>query len=102
NKLVSIFRKDNEILVAHGILEDDIYGLEVDVELRFSNLEIVSIEGRWKRAENSECERAVPFLQEAVGFRMEDDFTQRIQRVVGRKSCRHFADIIIECCYAAR
>ncbi|MGB6067025.1 MAG: PHP domain-containing protein [Desulfomonilaceae bacterium] len=102
NKLVSVYRKDNDILVAHGVLEDDIYGLEVDVELGISNLEIVSIGGRWKRAENSQCQRAVPFLQEAVGFRMEDDFTQKVQKVVGRRACRHFADIILECCHAAQ
>lgn len=102
NKLVSIYRKDPDTLIAHGVLEDDIYGLEVDLELGISNLEILSIEGKWKRAENSECRRAVPFLQEAVGLRMEEDFIQKVQKIVGRKSCRHFADIILECCDAAR
>jgi predicted metal-dependent phosphoesterase TrpH len=102
NKLVSIYRKDADTLVAHGLLEDDIYGLEVDVALRLPELEIVSVGGKWKRAENSECYRAVPFLQEAIGFRMDDGFTQRVQKTVGRMACRHFADILLECCYAAR
>jgi predicted metal-dependent phosphoesterase TrpH len=102
NKLVSIYRKDTNTLVGHGLLEDDIYGLEVDVALRLPDLEIVSVGGKWKRAENSECHRAVPFLQEAVGFRMDDGFTQRVQKTVGRMACRHFADILLECCYAAR
>jgi predicted metal-dependent phosphoesterase TrpH len=102
NKLVSIYRRDPDTLVAHGLLEDDIYGLEVDVALRLPDLEIVSVDGKWKRAENSECYRAVPFLQEAIGFRMDDGFTQRVQKSVGRMACRHFADILLECCYAAR
>jgi len=102
NKLVSIYRKDVDTLVAHGLLEDDIYGLEVDVALRLPEMEIVSVGGKWKRAENSECYRAVPFLQEAIGFRMDDGFTQRVQKTVGRMACRHFADILLECCYAAR
>ncbi|MGD2126707.1 MAG: CehA/McbA family metallohydrolase [Desulfobacteraceae bacterium] len=102
NKLVSIYRKDQDRLLAHGILEDDIYGLEVDVAISIAHLEILSIEGRWKRAENFECPRAIPFLQEAVGFRMGEGFSQRVRKIIGRKACRHFADIIIECCDAAQ
>ncbi|UCF57349.1 MAG: DUF2889 domain-containing protein, partial [Deltaproteobacteria bacterium] len=102
NKLVSIYRKNEGTLLAHGILEDDIYGLEVDVALGLSDLEILSIEGKWNRTENSECPRAIPFLQEAVGFRMDEGFSQKVRKIIGRKACRHFADILLECCYAAR
>jgi hypothetical protein len=102
NKLVSISRKDKDTLLAHGILEDDIYGLEVDLALSLSDLVILSIEGTWSRTENSECYRAIPFLQEAVGFRMDEGFSQKVRKTLGRKACRHFADIILECCYAAR
>lgn len=102
NKLVSIFRKDAHILQARGILEDDIYGMELGVAITLPDLEIVSIQGKWTRMENSECPRAVPFLQEALGFRLTDQgFTQKVQKTVGRKSCRHFANILLECCDAA-
>ena len=102
NKLVSIYRKDEDTLLAHGILEDDIYGLEVDVAISISYLEILSIEGKWSRTENSECPRAIPFLQEAVGFRMDEGFSQKVRKTIGRKACRHFADIILECCDASQ
>ncbi len=102
NKLVSVYRKDQDRLLAHGILEDDIYGLEVDVAISIPHLEILSIEGRWKRAENVECPRAIPLLQEAVGFRMGEGFSQKVRKIIGRKACRHFADIILECCDAAQ
>jgi predicted metal-dependent phosphoesterase TrpH len=102
NKVVSILKKDEATLMAHGILEDDIYGLEIDVAIGIDDLEIKSIEGKWIRTENSECYRALPFLQEAVGSRIEEGFAQRIQKSVGRKACRHFADILIESCDAAR
>jgi predicted metal-dependent phosphoesterase TrpH len=101
NKLVSIYRKDQDRLLAHGILEDDIYGLEVNVAISIPRLEILSIEGRWKRAENVECPRAIPLLQEAVGFRMGEGFHQKVRKIIGRKACRQFADIILECCDAA-
>ncbi|MFH0789871.1 MAG: PHP domain-containing protein [Pseudomonadota bacterium] len=102
NKLVSVYREGPELLVAHGILEDDIYGLEVDVTLGLSDLEIKAIQGRWKRAENSECIRGLPLLQEAVGFHMGEGFIAQVQKIIGRKVCRHFADILLEACYAAR
>ena len=101
-KLVSIYRKDGDTLTAQGILEDDIYGLELDVTLSLSNLEIISIEGGWKRAENRECVRAIPFLQEAVGFRLDEGFSEKVKKIVGRKACRHFAEMLLECCYTAR
>lgn len=101
NKLVSVYR-DGDALSVHGVMEDDIYGLEVDLVLSLSGMEILSIGGKWNRMENSECPRALSFLQEAVGFRMNGDFTQKVQKIVGRKSCRHFADLILECCDAAR
>jgi predicted metal-dependent phosphoesterase TrpH len=102
NKLVSIQRKDEDTLTAHGVLEDDIYGLEVDVTLSLSDLKILSIEGKWGRTENSECPRAIPFLQEAVGLRMDEGFSRRVNKTVGRKACPHFANILLECCHAAR
>ncbi|MFH1349585.1 MAG: PHP domain-containing protein [Pseudomonadota bacterium] len=102
NKVVSIERKDEKILIAHGVLEDDIYGLEIEVAINVTKMEIISIEGKWNRQENAECPRAIPFLQEAVGFLMDEGFSQKVKKIIGRKACRHFADILLECCYAAK
>jgi predicted metal-dependent phosphoesterase TrpH len=102
NKLTSVFRKGEDRLSVHGVMEDDIYGLEIDLDLSLSDLEILSIQGRWNRMENAECPRAIPFLQEAVGFQIDQDFTQKVQKIVGRRSCRHFADLLLECGEAAR
>jgi predicted metal-dependent phosphoesterase TrpH len=102
NKLTSVYRKDGETLSVHGVLEDDVYGLEVDLDFGLPDLAIHRIGGRWNRMENAECPRAIPFLQEAVGFRMDEAFTQKVQKVLGRKACRHFADLVLECAEAAR
>jgi len=102
NKLVSVFQKDQDTLMVHGLLEDDIYGLEVEVTWSLADLEIVSIDGKWKRAENSYCSRGIPFLQEAVGFLLDEGFPQRVQKIIGRKVCRHFADLLLECGDVAR
>ncbi|MBW1773676.1 MAG: PHP domain-containing protein [Deltaproteobacteria bacterium] len=102
NKVVSITRQGEDTLLARGILEDDIYGLEIEVALSLSSLEILSVEGKWNRAENRECPRAIPFLQEAVGYRITEGFSQKVRKTVGRKACRLFADILLECCHAAK
>jgi predicted metal-dependent phosphoesterase TrpH len=97
-KAVSVQRIDEDLLKAHGVLEDDIYGLEIDVVFHLSDLEIRSIQGKWTRMENSLCHLALPFLQESVGFKIRDGYVQEIQKTMGRKACRHFANILIECC----
>ena len=103
NKTVGIEQIDRDTLLAHGVLDDTIYGLEIHVGLRISDLEIVSIEGNWHRATTPECSRAVPLIQGAVGLRVEEEgFVQKVHKIVGRKACRHFANILIECCEAAR
>ncbi|MBI4776042.1 MAG: CehA/McbA family metallohydrolase [Deltaproteobacteria bacterium] len=103
NKTVGIERVDPDTLLAHGILGDYIYGLEIRVRLSISDLEIVSIEGKWHRATTPECSRAVPLIQGAVGLRVEEEgFVQKVNKIIGRKACRHFANILVECCEAAK
>ncbi|MCX5829053.1 MAG: PHP domain-containing protein [Deltaproteobacteria bacterium] len=102
NKVTSVLRKSEDILSVHGVMEDDIYGMEIDIDLVLSNLEIRSIRGIWNRMENSDCPRAIPYLQEAVGYRIDEDVTQKVQKIIGRLACRHFADLILECFDAVR
>lgn len=103
NKLVSIFQNDPDILMVHGILDDDIYSLEIDVSIKMSEVKILAIDGKWNRWTTPECPRSTAFLQEAVGFRIEEEgFSEKIRKTVGRKSCRHYANLLTECCYAAK
>ncbi len=102
NKLVTISKDDDATLTIHGVLEDHIFGLELNVIIHMDDLKIHSIDGKWNRQETPECHRAVPFLQEAVGYKIDDqDFGRQINKMVGRKSCPHYANLLIECCDAA-
>lgn len=101
-KMVGIDRRDKGALYVHGVLDDDIYSLEVDVSLSISDLEILSIDGKWHRWTTPECPRSTQFLQEAVGLRVESGFTQKVHKIVGRKACRHYANILLECCHTAK
>jgi predicted metal-dependent phosphoesterase TrpH len=101
-KLVNIINNNDGTLAVHGTLADHIYQIEVDMVIGIDDLAIRAMDGKWIRAENSECRRAIPFLKNAIGFKLDrDDFTQQVNKHVGRKSCPHFANLIIECCDAA-
>lgn len=102
NKLVSAARMDEETLSIHGILDDDIYSVEIDLRVRIRDLCFLSIDGKWNRWTTPECPGATDFLQEAEGFCIDEGIDDRIHKVVGRKACRHFANLLIECCYVAK
>jgi len=103
NKLVSIFQDNPDELRIHGLLDDHIFGLEIDVTVRIDDSTIHFIDGKWNREETPECSRAVPFLQAAMGFRVDSKtLPQQINKVVSRQSCPHFANLLLECCTAAQ
>jgi len=102
NKLVSVFQDNPDELRIHGLLDDHIFGLELDLVVGMDDLKIQSIEGKWNREETPECSRALPFLQAAKGFKIDSDtLAQQINKVVSRTSCPHFANLLLECCTAA-
>jgi len=103
NKLVNVTCKDQDSFSVHGVLDDDIYSLELDVVIRISDLEILDIAGRWHRWTTPECPRATGFLSGAVGLRIgEEGFGPKVHRLVGRKACRHYANLLLECCHSAK
>ena len=102
-KLVDIVDNKDGSIAIHGTLADHIYHIEIDMIVGIEDFTIRAIDGKWIRAENSECRRAVPFLQNAVGINIDmDGFPQHVNKNVGRASCPHFANLIIECCDAAQ
>ncbi len=103
NKIVDVSLKDMDTFAVHGILDDDIYSVELDLEIRIADLEILSIVGRWHRWTTPGCPRAIQPLQEAVGFRIgEEGFGPKVHKVIGRKGCRHFANLLLECCHSTK
>jgi predicted metal-dependent phosphoesterase TrpH len=102
NKLVTVTREDEDTLSVYGVLDDDLYGLWMKVGVSLSGMKIISLEADWNRWTTPECWRAIEPLQEAVGMRIEPGLREKVQRSIGRKACRHFANILLECCHAAR
>jgi predicted metal-dependent phosphoesterase TrpH len=103
NKWVGVERWDEETLWVYGVLDDDIYGVELETSIRLPDMVIQSIQGRFKRWTTPECPKAIPVLREAVGFHLlEEGFDQKVQKNIGRKGCRHFANLLVECCATAQ
>lgn len=98
-RLISVGRLNEDTFLCHGVLEDYIYSMELDVEIKRPNLEVSAITGKMKRVTNSQCQRAEGKLADAIGFSvLAPDFEVKVKRIVGRQGCRHFADLLIECC----
>jgi len=99
SKVIGVERVDENTLLAHGVLDDHIYAMELDVTVRQPDFEIIAINGRMKRVTTPVCDQGIPKLQNAVGLRIpEEDFARKIHRVVGREGCTHFANLLVECC----
>ena len=89
---------DKETIRFNGIQEDHIYSMEINMEVRIADGEILGIEGNMKRYTNFVCPEAVPVLQDAIGMSLrEEGWERQIMKEIGRKGCEHFAEIIIEC-----
>jgi len=89
---------DDETIRFNGIQEDHIYGMEINMDVRIADGEILAIKGEMKRYTTFMCPEAVPVLQTAVGISLrEDGWDRRVMREIGRLGCEHFAEIIIEC-----
>ncbi|ACL06553.1 PHP domain protein [Desulfatibacillum aliphaticivorans] len=102
NKTMSVDRTAPDELTVFGVLDDDLYGVEMTAVFSQSALEILSITGKWHRYTTPECPRALDMLQPAVGMRLEPGFRAQVAKVIGRGACRHFANLLIEMGHAAK
>ncbi len=98
NKLVTVYLRDKDTLAAHGVLEDDIYGLEMDAHVRISDRQLISVTGKWNRYTTPECPRALDFIQKAEGLVIEAGLEKTLQKIIGRAGCRHYATLLTEMC----
>jgi len=89
---------DDETIRFNGTQEDHIYAMEINMDVRTADGEILAIDGVIKRYTNFMCPEAIPVLQTAVGISLrEEGWDRRVMREIGRKGCEHFAEIVIEC-----
>jgi hypothetical protein len=89
---------DDQTIRFNGIQQDHIYSMEINMDVRIADGQIMAIEGLMKRYTNFVCPQALPILQSAVGLSLrEEGWDRRVMKEIGRQGCEHFAEIIIEC-----
>jgi hypothetical protein len=99
SKLVGVETSGENMLKAHGVLEDNIYAMEMDVTINLKDFRIAAISGKMNRITTSECHRALDILQNAIGMEITDrEFARTVNRVIGRAGCLHLGALLVECC----
>ena len=98
SQLIEAEFPDEETIRFNGVQQDHIYSMEIKMDVRLSDGQIMAIEGLMKRYTNFVCPQAIPVLQSAVGISLrEEGWDRRVMKEIGRLGCEHFAEIIIEC-----
>ena len=98
SQLIEAEFPDNETIRFNGVQQDHIYSMEINMDVRIADGQILAIDGLMKRYTNFVCPQAVPILQTAVGISLrEEGWDRRVMKEIGRLGCEHFAEIIIEC-----
>ena len=97
-KYVGFEPESNEVLKIYGTLDDTLYSMQIEMKIQLSDLIISSLVGKMRRFTTPYCEEAKDFLKNAVGLKIEPGFQSQVKRLVGRPGCRHFGNLINECC----
>ncbi|MEE4262284.1 MAG: DUF2889 domain-containing protein [Desulfobacteraceae bacterium] len=98
SQLIEAEYPDEGTIRFNGVQQDHIYSMEINMDVRIADGQILAIEGLMKRYTNFVCPQALPVLQSAVGLSLrEEGWDRRVMREIGRLGCEHFAEIIIEC-----
>ena len=94
---VVVQKKDDHTYLAHGVIEDHIYAMEVSVEVKAPELSITRVEGRINRYTTHRCPAGIEALDQARGLAWSETITAEIKKRIGRPGCRHLATILAEC-----
>jgi len=98
SQLIEAEFPDEETIRFNGVQQDHIYSMEINMDVRIADGQILAIEGLMKRYTNFVCPQALPVLQSAVGISLQEEgWDHRVMKEIGRLGCEHFAEIIIEC-----
>lgn len=99
NKIVGVEKIDDDTYLARGFLDDHIYSLKMQITVAGAERQVTKVAGEMLRYTTPDCPRACQFLSEAEGLCLDDpDFSQQVHKIVGRRACRHFASLMLECC----
>ena len=100
SKVVGASLQDEQVALAHGYLNDNIYTMSVKVAFDLTQGAIGAIEGSMIRYTTYRCAQAEEVFGQAVGIPFGDGMDSAIKKSIGRVGCRHVAALLIDCCHA--
>ncbi|MCL4508246.1 MAG: DUF2889 domain-containing protein [Chloroflexi bacterium] len=101
NKHVARENVDGQLRISTSV-EESFFAASVTITVRVSDLEITSLQASMPKPINEECLGALNLLQRAVGMRIVEGLTKRIDDQIGRSAgCTHMANLVLESCHTA-
>ncbi len=97
-KFVGFEWESEDYLKIYGTLDDNLYSMQIDIRLKLPELVIDSLTGKMRRFTTPFCQESVEFLEKGKGIKIEPGFQSKVKRLIGRPGCRHFGNLINECC----
>lgn len=100
SKSIGVQSQGADIRVVSGVLEDELYAMQCELQMHWPTLTIQAVQSRMKRFTTERCLRAEKVFTKAEGWKLDRDIEGKIKKELGREGCRHMAILMIDCCRA--
>jgi hypothetical protein len=96
SKTVGVQAQGDDQWTAHGRLDDALYTIDLDVNVRRPDLVVTKAEARLVRYTTYRCPLAEPFAPKAVGQALGSGLERFIKDEIGKLGCRHMAQLFMD------
>jgi len=100
SKSVGVQKQGSDIRVVSGVLEDELYAMQCEIQVLWPTLTIQAVQTRMKRFTTERCLRAEHVFTKAEGWKLDREIEGKIKKELGREGCRHMAILMVDCCRA--
>ncbi len=99
-KSIGVQKQGADVRVVSGVLEDELYAMQCEMQVHWPTLTIDAIQTRMKRFTTERCVKAEKVFNKAEGWKLEKGIEAKIKKELGREGCRHMAVLMVDCCRA--
>ncbi len=99
-KSVGVQKQSDTHRVVSGVLEDELYAMQLEILINWPERTIENLQCFMKRFTTKRCPLAEKVFERAVGWKIDTGLDSRIKKELGRYGCRHMAILMVDCCRA--
>ena len=96
SKTLGVQPQGDDAWAAHGRLDDGLYTVDLEVRISRPDLVITRAEGKLVRYTTIRCRQGETFAAKAVGDALGPELSRKIKDEVGKKGCRHLANLFAD------